>query len=241
MTRRHAGAANRVFVLAPLSAVPVSSLNYIFFSIRARADDGARDADRLFRFLAFAGALLMASTTSIPRRTRPKAANFPSRCGPVADEDKEVCGRAVGLVGARHRDDAALVLDGIRLVRNRAPRSLDERTASDSGSLLKLPPCITKSLTTRLKVVVSKAPVAARLRKLRTVSGADSGSISISMTPASVSSVTHCAAIFSIVAPSKGSAAFASASAGRSLLFFGTGAFLQPSAAQAWFAPTRHT
>src|SRR5260370_380755 len=78
-----------------------------------------------------------------------------------------------------------------------------------------------KSLTVRLKVVVSSAPVAARLRKFLTLSGATSGSIAISITPISVSSVTHWPDIFSTVAPSKGSANPGTASAGRALAFFG--------------------
>jgi hypothetical protein len=61
---------------------------------------------------------------------------------------------------------------------------------------------MTKFLTTRLKAVVSNAPVAVRFRKLRTVSGAPSGSILISIVPISVSSLTHCAANCSTVAVS---------------------------------------
>src|ERR1051325_5048537 len=64
-----------------------------------------------------------------------------------------------------------------------------------------------------------------RLRKLRTVSGAVSGNISISISPASVSSLTHCAAIFSTVAPSNGSRTTVS-TAGRSFFFCGGAAFL---------------
>src|ERR1051325_3187477 len=66
--------------------------------------------------------------------------------------------------------------------------------------------------------------MATRLRKLRTVSGAVSGNISISISPASVSSLTHCAAIFSTVAPSNGSRTTVS-TAGRSF-FFGGAALL---------------
>src|ERR1044072_5510471 len=62
---------------------------------------------------------------------------------------------------------------------------------------------MTKPFTTRLNVVVSKAPVAERLRKLRTASGAFSGSIAISIAPSCVSSVTHSAANFSTETPSK--------------------------------------
>src|SRR6266850_6800476 len=79
---------------------------------------------------------------------------------------------------------------------------------------------MTKSLTTRLNVVVSRAPVAARLRKLRAFSGAESASISISIAPASVSSVTHCPTIFSTDAPSNGSGLVRIISAGLALAFF---------------------
>src|SRR6266851_6152732 len=78
-----------------------------------------------------------------------------------------------------------------------------------------------KSLTVRLKVVVSSAPVAARLRKFLTLSGATSGIIAISMAPISVSSVTHWPDIFSTVAPSKGSLTSGMAAAVRALAFFG--------------------
>src|SRR5216683_4746509 len=78
-----------------------------------------------------------------------------------------------------------------------------------------------KSLTVRLKVVVSSAPAAARLRKFLTLSGATSGIIAISIAPISVSSVTHCPDIFSTVAPSKGSGTSGTASDGRALAFFG--------------------
>src|SRR5882762_627536 len=81
---------------------------------------------------------------------------------------------------------------------------------------------MTKSLMMRLKVVVSSAPVAARLRKLRTFSGADSGNISITILPASVCSVTHCWAIFSTDAPSNGSDLFATNSAGLAFFFGGS-------------------
>src|SRR5882724_11575204 len=78
-----------------------------------------------------------------------------------------------------------------------------------------------KSLTVRLKVVVSSAPVATRLRKFLTLSGAASGNIAISIAPNSVSSVTHWAAIFSTDAPSKGSGGLANTSAGLELAFLG--------------------
>src|SRR6267142_5453573 len=78
-----------------------------------------------------------------------------------------------------------------------------------------------KSLTTRLNVVVSKAPVADRLRKFLTLSGATSGIIAISISPSSVCSVTHCPAIFSIGTPSKGSGELTGASGGLALAFFG--------------------
>src|ERR1043166_3477152 len=92
----------------------------------------------------------------------------------------------------------------------------------------RLPPWITKPLTTRLNVVVSNAPVAVRLGKLRPASGAFSGSIAMSIAPSSVSSVTHCAPSFSTDAPSNGSgAAGASVVAARAFAFFGAsiGAF----------------
>src|ERR1700752_1125491 len=81
---------------------------------------------------------------------------------------------------------------------------------------------MTKFFTVRLNVVVSNAPVAARLRKFLTLSGATSGIIAISIVPTSISKLTHCAAIFSTDAPSNGSGAGAAgAAAVLSLAFLG--------------------
>jgi hypothetical protein len=65
--------------------------------------------------------------------------------------------------------------------------------------------------------------VAERLRKLRADSGAASASTSISITPASVSSITHCFDISAGVAFSKGSAGGSSA-ARRAFFFAGASA-----------------
>src|ERR1700741_3838261 len=73
----------------------------------------------------------------------------------------------------------------------------------------------------RLKGVVSNAPIADRLRKLRTFSGAESGSISITIFPASVCSVTQCCAIFSTDAPSNGSGLLVAVSSAGLVFFFG--------------------
>src|SRR5215203_4388081 len=61
------------------------------------------------------------------------------------------------------------------------------------------------------------------LRKLRTDSGALSGNSSISITPASLSIVTHCAAIVFTSAFSNGSDFVSAAGVGRGLAFGGTG------------------
>src|SRR5437763_17210756 len=84
---------------------------------------------------------------------------------------------------------------------------------------------MTKPGRTREKVVVSSAPVAARLRKPRAVSGAFAGSISMVIAPCSVSIVTHWPVIFSIEAPSKGSAFGCPDSAGRAFAFLGVSEF----------------
>ncbi len=118
------------------------------------------------------GAWLMLSTTSMPLVTRPNAENLPSRFGPSATSMKKL---VVALFGSLGR-----AIDTI-------PRTCLMRLGS-SGSLCvilfansiphfslvdRLPPWMTKPLTMRLKVVVSSAPVAARLRKLRAFSGAE--------------------------------------------------------------------
>src|SRR5262249_5436195 len=66
-----------------------------------------------------------------------------------------------------------------------------------------------------------------KFRKFLVASGAFSGIIAISIAPTSVSSVTHCPAIFSSGAPSNGSPAGAGAAAALVFTFFGgsTGAF----------------
>ena len=79
---------------------------------------------------------------------------------------------------------------------------------------------MTKPGTTRVKVVVSRAPVALRFRKFRTDSGALSGKNSSSISPASVSRVTHFDASVFISALSNGSAAGNWDSAGLGLVFF---------------------
>src|SRR5215203_1408248 len=84
---------------------------------------------------------------------------------------------------------------------------------------------MTKPGTTRVNAVVSNRPVAVRFRKFLTDSGACSGNISISITPASVSKVTHCAAIVFMSALSKGSAlAAVGFGVGRALVL--TGSFI---------------
>src|SRR5258706_3970013 len=77
--------------------------------------------------------------------------------------------------------------------------------------------------TTRLNVVVSKAPIAIRLRKLRTDSGALSGYISISISPASVSSLTHFDARVLTSALSNGSEPVCGVGVGRAFVFAGSG------------------
>src|SRR6185503_7319337 len=151
------------------------------------------------------GAWLIASATSMPFVTVPNAENLLSRCGPGPTRMKKC---VVPLFGSSVR-----AIDTM-------PRTCFTRPGS-SGSLRlirfassalhfslvdKLPPWITKPFTTRLNVVVSSAPVALRLRKFLTASGATSGINAISIAPSSVSSVTHWLAIFSTVAPSNGSA-----------------------------------
>src|SRR5581483_2395672 len=74
--------------------------------------------------------------------------------------------------------------------------------------------------TVRLNVVESSAPAAARFKKLRTVSGAFPGNISITIAPCSVWSDTHWPDIFSIEAPSYGSDLVCAVSVGRALAFF---------------------
>src|SRR5687768_13311134 len=83
------------------------------------------------------------------------------------------------------------------------------------------PPWMTKFGTTRLKVVVSNIPVAARFKKLRTDSGACSGKNSISIAPASVSNETHCDAIVFTSALSNGSV-FTVGGIGREFVFAGS-------------------
>jgi len=77
--------------------------------------------------------------------------------------------------------------------------------------------------TTRVNIVVSNAPMAVRFRKLRTVSGALSGYISITMLPDSVSRVTHLPAIVLTSALSNGSpTAAVGVGLGRELAFTGS-------------------
>ena len=73
--------------------------------------------------------------------------------------------------------------------------------------------------TTRVKLVVSSSPVAAMFKKFLTDYGACSGYISISIKPASVSSVTHFDAIVLTSAESNGSAFAAGVGEGLALAF----------------------
>ncbi len=137
------------------------------------------------------GILEMASTTSMPAVTRPNAANFPSRCPPIPTKIKKL---ELALFGSSPRaieiiPRTCLILFGssgmLRFIRF-------EIASAYFGRVLELPPWITKSGTTRENVVVSNAPRAVKLRKFLTVSGADSGNISSSILPDSVSIRTHC-------------------------------------------------
>src|SRR5437868_10983076 len=119
-----------------------------------------------------------------------------------SDENEEMRGSAVWLVRARHRNDTANVFD--QPGSSGSWRVIRFASSAFHFSLVdKFPPWITKPFSTRLNVVVSSAPVADKLRKFLTASGAASGIIAISIAPGSVSSVTHWLASFSTGAPSK--------------------------------------
>src|SRR5580765_3203938 len=165
----------------------------------------------------------MASTTSIPFVTRPNAANLPSRYEAAVTRIKKFV-VAVFASSPRAIETTprswSILFGSSGIVRwARHPRSL----GTPPSRVQILPPWMTKPGTTRLNVVVSNAPVAVRLRKLRTDSGALSGYISISISPASVSILTHLDASVLTSALSNGSGAAGGGAAGRALALGGSG------------------
>src|ERR1051326_5549579 len=141
-------------------------------------------------FSSSLSARLIASATSIPRSTRPNAANFPSRWRPSPTKIKKC---VVALLGSSPRAIETIPRTCLTSFGSSgSARCIRVASSAPQCSLVeRFPPWITKPLTMRLKVVVSSAPEAARFIKFLTVCGAFAGSISITIAPCSVSSVTH--------------------------------------------------
>jgi hypothetical protein len=182
----------------------------------------ARYANRFERFVALDRHFVNRFDNFHSARNASESGESSVQVASFADKNKKVCRRAVRRVRPRHRQDSAFVFYLARLVRDALPGAFVDFGGSRRPRR-KIAALHDETGNDAAKVVVSRNFPATRLRKLRTVSGALSGNISNSITPASVSTFTHCAAISATVALANGST-FSTAGR-RFALFEGAGEF----------------